>query len=236
MAPARNPPWATDELLLALDLYVRHGQLDDTDERAVELSQVLNALPLRGEQEGSETYRNPNGVAMKLANFARLDPDYHGSGLTRRGRREEAVWERFHDDPDELHRVAEQLRAVAAGAAPPPPTTPEEGEDESEEGRILFRRHRVRERDRKLVRAKKQASIDAGGFRCEACEMDPLERYGPSGAAVIECHHVLPLAQSGPRTTRLKDLALVCRNCHAAIHAGGGVRTIAEVRDAMPGQ
>jgi hypothetical protein len=33
----------------------------------VELSHVLNALPLRGEQESSETYRNPNGVANVVA-------------------------------------------------------------------------------------------------------------------------------------------------------------------------
>jgi hypothetical protein len=68
-----------------------------------------------------------------------------------------------------VHRVAQQLRAVAAGAAPPPPTTPEAGEDESEEGRILFRRHRERERDRRLVRAKKQAAVDG----CVTCPARP---------------------------------------------------------------
>jgi 5-methylcytosine-specific restriction enzyme A len=100
--PPRNPAWSTDELALALDLYVREGQLDDRDERVIQLSQVLNALPL-DDTPVAENFRNANGVAMKLANFARLDPAYPGTGLTRGGRRDEEVWTRFHDDPDELH-------------------------------------------------------------------------------------------------------------------------------------
>jgi hypothetical protein len=39
---SRNPPWATDELL-ALDLYVRHRQLDDADERVIELGSAWHS-------------------------------------------------------------------------------------------------------------------------------------------------------------------------------------------------
>ena len=125
---------------------------------------------------------------MKLANFARLDPNATSS-LARGGRRDEEVWEHFHDDRDELRRIADDLRAVATGTAQPPPATPVEGEDEAEEGRLLFRRHVVRERDRKLVRSKKQAAIDAGALRCEVCDLNPFERYGAYASTVIECHH-----------------------------------------------
>ena len=30
--PPRNPPWAEEELILALDLYLRSGLLDDTNQ------------------------------------------------------------------------------------------------------------------------------------------------------------------------------------------------------------
>ena len=47
---ARNPPWTQEELILALDLYLRRR--DDPDPRStlaadmVELSEILNQLPL----------------------------------------------------------------------------------------------------------------------------------------------------------------------------------------------
>jgi 5-methylcytosine-specific restriction protein A len=68
----RNPPWTTDEVILALDLYFREGQLDDTDPKVSELSGVLNALPVNTGTQYETTFRNANGVAMKLANFAAL--------------------------------------------------------------------------------------------------------------------------------------------------------------------
>lgn len=107
----RNPPWTYDELVLALDTYKRYGLLDDTDDRVIELSQTLNALPGSGARRISGTFRNPNGVAMKLANFARLDPSYEGTGLQRGARRDEKVWSRFVGRDDELAEAAAEVRA-----------------------------------------------------------------------------------------------------------------------------
>ena len=87
----RNPPWAFDELVLALDLYLREGQLDDSHARVVELSQLLNHLPIHTIRPDLERFRNPNGVALKLANFAALDPNYPGVGMTRGGKRDAEV-------------------------------------------------------------------------------------------------------------------------------------------------
>src|SRR4051794_20218017 len=116
----RNPTWTTDELILAMDLYLRHGLLDDIDPEVIELSNVLNALPLSAERADGR-FRNPNGVAMKLGNFARLDPGYPGAGLSRGGRGEEVVWERFYGDHDGLHAAAQRLRGIATGTEPVPP-------------------------------------------------------------------------------------------------------------------
>ena len=82
--PTKNPPWQRDELILALDLYVRHGgrYLSDTHPEVVTLSHVLNALPIHAGSR-AEGYRNPNGVSMKLLNFRRFDGRQAGKGLTR---------------------------------------------------------------------------------------------------------------------------------------------------------
>src|SRR5437899_1431699 len=105
----RNPPWRRDELILALDLYVRIGLLDDRDPRAVELSEFLARLNA-GIARGDSRFRNPNGVAMKLGNFAALDPDYAGDGLRAGSRMDANVWAEFQGRPDELHRAAAALR------------------------------------------------------------------------------------------------------------------------------
>jgi predicted RNA-binding protein with PUA-like domain len=70
--PSRNPPWSRDERLLALDLYLhRRPRLPGAEDREVrELSAFLNSLPIHTVRPDLETFRNPNGVSLKLANFA----------------------------------------------------------------------------------------------------------------------------------------------------------------------
>ena len=114
--PPRNPPWAEEELILALDLYLRAGLLDDDDRAVIELSRDLNALTLHSERPDAGRFRNPNGVALKLANFAALDPNYPGRGMTRGGRRDAAVWERYASEEDAL---AEAAAAIRQGQEPP---------------------------------------------------------------------------------------------------------------------
>ena len=109
--PPRNPPWAEEELILALDLYIRSGLLDDTDPAIAELSYLLKSLNVHAEHPDPDRFRNPNGVAMKLANFAAIDPNYHGRGLTRVGRLDAEVWNRFAPAEDALAAAASAIRA-----------------------------------------------------------------------------------------------------------------------------
>ena len=39
-----------------------------------------------------------------------------------------------------------------------------------------------------------------------------------TGVAATSIHHVVPLHAVGNRRTQLRDLALVCANCHRLIH------------------
>ena len=212
---ARNPTWARDELILGLDLYLRERRvLEETDERVVALSRLLNELPIHPER-GTGNFRSPDAVVMKLANFRALDPQSPSAGLASGGRLDREVWARLADDPDEAGRLANAIRAARTTTSPPA-----EDEEGVPEGRLLFRVHRARERDPSLA-ARKKAEVRRrdGRLACEVCRLEPTELYGDRGAPVLECHHRLALAEGVERRTRLADLALVCANCHRALHA-----------------
>lgn len=217
----RNPPWSRDERLLALDLYLRRRPhlpgAEDPDVQ--ELSAFLNSLPIHTVRPDLETFRNPNGVSLKLANFAAFDPQYPGAGMRSAARSDAEIWDRYSAHPHELRRVVEVIRNAAAASLLPNVPEPDEEEFEADEGRLLTRLHRVRERNTALVKRKKGTAYKArGALPCEVCGFDFARRYGDLGHRFIEAHHVLPLAAAGTATTRLADLVLVCSNCHRMLH------------------
>ncbi len=104
------------------------------------------------------------------------------------------------------------------------------------EGRLRRAYVAHRRREDKLRQAKLLAFRQAHGGRlfCEipGCFFEFGRRYGDIASEYAQVHHLKPLA--GPRRknrtpTRLKDLAVVCANCHAVIHLGGECRTVDEV-------
>jgi hypothetical protein len=101
-------PWSYEELVLALDLYVRRGLLSDADPEVVELSRLLNAPVGAGVQSAGDRYRNVAGIKMKLANFRAVERPGHG--LSHSNRLEQVVWDRFQDEPQLLRQEA---RAIA---------------------------------------------------------------------------------------------------------------------------
>jgi 5-methylcytosine-specific restriction protein A len=223
----RNRKWNRDELILALDLYfqARPKNLDDTDSRVVALSKTLNGLPSAQSAVDPSKFRNPNGVSMKIYNLKRFDPDYKGAGLTRGNHLEEVVWNEFASDPVRLAAVAEAIRKGAAEVIAEQKGIPAtdvqiDPDEEFQEGAVLTRLHKRRERDPKASAKKKATVLKATGkLDCEACGFDFALAYGDLGIGFAECHHRLPLASLGSRTgTRLADLAILCANCHRMIH------------------
>jgi hypothetical protein len=111
----RNPDWNRDELILALDAYVRwNGNPPSKTSVEIEaLSKVMNDLRHVLGTQRTPTLRNANGVYMKLMNLRRFDPAFasRGSvGLKRGNRLEEEIWNEFHRDPSYLGRVAASIR------------------------------------------------------------------------------------------------------------------------------
>jgi len=82
------------------------------------------------------------------------------------------------------------------------------------EGKEMFKMHRIHERDSRLTIMKKEKALQEGKLDCEVCHFSFKEEFGQN---YIECHHIIPI-HLGKRVTELEDLALVCSNCHRMLH------------------
>jgi 5-methylcytosine-specific restriction enzyme A len=213
--------WTRDELILALDVYVRLSPRtpDPHLPDVIALSRLLRSERMRPTEPRSPNFRSPASVVMKLMNFRSLDSAFKGKGLTAGGQLDRVIWNTFAEDRSRLKKVAEAIRSVL-GSIDTDPKRLDDLITEAEEGAILTRLHRQRERNSRLVESKKQSVFDAGGrLSCEVCGFTFSEVYGQIGEGYIECHHKLPLADfPSRRKTALSDLALVCANCHRMMH------------------
>ncbi|MEU9842855.1 HNH endonuclease [Actinomadura sp. NPDC048032] len=232
----RNPNWTWDEVVLACDALARNNwkPLEDTDPRAVELSRILRRLPIHAEESRDARFRSSSSVRRKTADLATQHPAYKGKP-TNGGETDRKVLRIFLDDPDRMAASAQIIREGAllgTFAVPDLADTLEELETSAPEGRLLFRRHLVRERDRGLrTRKIAHARKSNPDLACEACGFSFIQTYGHRGADYIECHHVIPLHASGETSTKLEDLALLCANCHRMIHRAAPWPTPVELRD-----
>lgn len=241
----RNPDWTRDELIVALDFYLRNrDKVPDKGSNAIqELSDNLNTLGriLFGSKDRDGKFRNINGVYMKLMNFRALDPNFTRSGrrgLTRGGSADELVWNELSSTPQTCRRAALSiLKATNLLGAPPASSIAassdvDTGLEDALEGRLLTRLHTVRERSRSLVRKKLMAVLySTGKLACEICNFDFSEKYGDVGVGFAECHHTRPVSELGDGgRTKLSDLAVLCANCHRMIHRRRPWLSLAELK------
>jgi predicted HNH restriction endonuclease len=79
------------------------------------------------------------------------------------------------------------------------------------EGGTKLIEHFTRERNRKIIRTiKKNRS-----WVCDICKHEMNDTYGFN---FIDAHHKMPLMVTGETQTTESDIALLCPNCHRAIH------------------
>ena len=234
---ARNPFWTRDELILALDLYFRINvaQTNEKEPEIVALSELLNALPIHHDRKSFDNFRTPDSVYMKLCNFLRFDPNYVGIGLDAGSKLDEVVWNEFASNQEMLQKTAAAIRHNYQAL---PPSTDLSGsitssDDEFFEGKILTRLHKIRERNRKLVKNKKEAVQESTGtLACEVCGFDFQEFYGEIGDGFSECHHLIPISElNHEKRVSLADLAIVCANCHRMIHRSRPMKSIESMRE-----
>lgn len=221
----RNPPWVREELLLALELYLknRSSPPGKTSEAVGALSAELNRLQARLGNTGSASFRNPSGVYLKLMNFRGRDPKYTSQGKVgmRHGNKlEPEIWDEFFGNEKELSRVCLAIRE-AMKEFTDDLSVEENSYAEASEGKLLTRLHFRRERSAMLVSKKKSWALKKfGSLVCEACGFDFEKVYGARGRGFSECHHTKPLHELGEdHKTTTDDLAILCSNCHRMIHA-----------------
>lgn len=91
--------WTRDELLLAINLYCKlpFGQMHKGNPAIIELAALLN--------------RTPSSVALKLVNFASLDPSLAQAGMSNASQLDRQVWNEFYADWSDRAFESEKLLA-----------------------------------------------------------------------------------------------------------------------------
>lgn len=169
--------WTRGQLILAFNLYCRlpFGQMHSRNPRIIELAGALG--------------RTPGSVAMKLVNFASLDPMHarrNVKGLKNASAADRQVWDEFHGDwealASESQEAFERLMpgANAAGEAAPGISAPS-GPTE------MTRTVRVR----RVQAFFRQTVLLIYGSRCSICDLSLPE--------LLVASHIIPWVQSVPR-------------------------------------
>jgi 5-methylcytosine-specific restriction protein A len=235
----KNPKWHRDEIILALDLYFRTepGHIHARNPEIIELSEILNKLPIHEIRTDVVKFRNPNGVGLKLSNFLSIDPNYSGKGMESYSKLDYEVFMEFVNEKERLSKLAEQIKKTVLDENLNFKLYKIENEEDDEqtsvkEGMVIYKLHKHRERDSFINRKKKNKTLSVlGKLECEVCSFDFNKTYGELGKGFIECHHKKPLSSIESEViTSIEDLALVCSNCHRMLHREIDTLSIEELK------
>jgi 5-methylcytosine-specific restriction protein A len=235
----KNPKWHRDELILALNLYFKlePGQIHAKNQQIIDLSILLNKLPIHQIKPNQKTFRNPNGVGLKLSNFLAIDPSYSGKGMDAYSKLDYEVFNQFVNNKEELKSLAKKVQKTVLNENLNIELYNIENVDDNEtfsvrEGVVIYKLHKYRERDSSINKKKKSIVFkEKGKLECEVCGFDYYSFYGEIGKEFIECHHIIPLSHIDSEViTTLEDLALVCSNCHQMLHRGINTLTVDELK------
>ncbi len=222
--PKREPDWVRDESILLVDLVRQSGwRTARPDSREIsELSDMLQKMPFHPMNTRGERFRNRAGVAFIAGQIVAVRRKIPGAA-GKIGQVHIEVTREYEVDEARMIAVAQQIRDTLSdpGLLDEIETLTDVDElmDEVPEGRLIARTHFARERNRKRRLEKiVQHRTHHGRLDCQTCGFDFEQTYGEHGEGYIECHHVVPLHESGPTKTRLEDLILLCANCHRMIH------------------
>lgn len=139
------------------------------------------------------------------------------------------VW--YADSPDSQKIVNQVLELIDSnGDVEHLPDVDEEAFGYEGNPRLVL--HMKRERNASLVKKKKEQVLKQhGALECEVCGFNFHIKYGEHGDGFCEVHHLVPLHKADiQKKTELKDLSVVCSNCHRIIHKMKPMPTIPALR------
>lgn len=202
-ATGRSPNWTRDQLKLAFSLYCQlpFGRLHQRTPDIIALAKLIG--------------RTPSAVAMKLVNFASLDPAITGSGrvgLSGASALDREIWAEFHADWEAMEEECERLRAKL-GAVDEPPVSVEQTdipEDFVGETRqVLVQQRQKQSFFRKAVLA---------SYRGRCC------MSGVSDARLLVASHIVPWSQD--KANRLNPSNGLCLSALHDRAFDGGLITL----------
>ena len=205
-----NTSFTRDEAILALDVlyFADELRLNKESKEIIELSELLNELPIIPLSARGEIFRNSNGIKNQLIKFKSSYPK--GKKDSHVGSIFYEIADEFSGIKDELHKIACAIRQNREFFKTATFGSELEGED-FPEGALLCHLHRVLEaRDgRKLVPAES----------CEICHLNLSVVYKPVSGNFLQCHLTVPITElNGSKHYKADDFITVCPNCHAVLH------------------
>lgn len=136
-------------------------------------------------------------------------------------------------DKKESQEIVNQVVALINGDFPDLPDVDQR--KSIQEGNPRLVAHLRRERNAAIVKAKKAVVLKATGkLCCQVCGFDFKDFYGELGEGFCEVHHLQPLSKAdGSVKTALKDLAIICSNCHRIIHRSDPMPSIEKLSKSL---
>jgi 5-methylcytosine-specific restriction protein A len=215
----KNLPWTRDETLLAMNIYIELEEYIpvETHPTIQELSSLLKKLPIYPIDLRKDNFRSPASIVFKLCNFRSL---HSPRGLANASQNDREIFEQYKNNPTELRHTAHQIKENALLIDESMGIDQDVLEEETfAEGKILTYLHRHRERSPSLRKKLISTTLSRGELTCSACGYQSIFKDKSLNQSMFECHHIIPLSKIGPQKTTLRDVALLCANCHRAIHA-----------------
>jgi len=181
--------WGRDELLAAFNLYCRtpFGRLHRLNPDVIALARGLG--------------RTPSAVAMKLCNFASLDPaqqERQVSGLRNASRADREVWEEFSAHPESVAVESQECIQRVVGALPPGAII---GDDQL--AAVPERTEAVREAKVRLVQGFFRAAVLASyGSECAMCDLSMPD--------LVNASHIVPWRVDSQRRADPRNGLALC--------------------------
>lgn len=216
--------WRRDELLLVFDSFFKDPFLKNTKIQE-ELLDDLKHLNLYISRWEPMHHKSSDSVLQKLTDCSRWNLNKEMSKEL-----EYLFFQAFKADLEKFTNLAQAIRVFINHNLIV--STNLGNIDSAFEGFSKEVMHFRRERDSKIVRAKKQrVLLEKGRLECEACDFNFAQKYGDRGHNFAEVHHTKPISEcGGGRVTFLDDLIILCSNCHRIIHRKKPWITIPELK------
>lgn len=205
-----NVAFTRDEAILALDtLYSAGGRrLRPDDEEIIELSRLLNELPVIPNWKKKDNFRSCGGVSKQVNSFR----SSYDRGIKDKevGNIFYIVANDFFENKDRIHKIADAIKRNKL-ALKDIPFGDEYENSCFQEGALLEHLHKfIEQRDGKKIEC---APIS------EVCKLNLAEVYKPLQYSFNEMHLLVPITElDAIKRYKPADFITVCPNCHAMLH------------------